>query len=191
MSESLERQEHAEHAAAHGNKRAALVIAVLAALLAICEQQGKRAEIAVQANAILAADTWSEYQAKSIRAATVQNLRRFATTLDPPQDAARAAQREEVLKQLDSDREHYEHDPQTGKDAIAARARHYEAVREESLERAHTLDNASAALQLGIVLATASVITGSAVLIWFAYAMGTLGVVLGASAIAAPGLIVF
>ena len=65
--EVLEQQEHAEHAAGHGNKRAALLIAVLAAGLAICEQQGKHAEIAVQENAILTADAWAQYQAKSIR----------------------------------------------------------------------------------------------------------------------------
>jgi hypothetical protein len=61
MSEALEHHEHAEHAATHGSKRTALLIAVLAALLAITEQQGRHAEIRVSINSILAADAWSQY----------------------------------------------------------------------------------------------------------------------------------
>lgn len=191
MSKSLEHGEHAEHAAEHGSKRAALVIAVLAAFLAISEQQAKHAEIAVEENAILAADSWSEYQAKSIRAAMAQDLERVVTSLDTPQQPEKAAQRADVLKQLRVDREHYEKDKETGKVAIAARARHYEALRQDSIERSHTFDNAAAALELGIVLATASVITGSAPLLGFACVMGSIGILLGILGFVAPGLLVF
>jgi hypothetical protein len=191
MHTTLEHQEHADHAAEHGNKRAALLIAVLAALLAICEQQAKRADIAVEENAILAADSWAEYQAKSIRAAMARDLERLGTSLDTPAAPDRASLRAEVLKQLESDRAHYEHDPQTGKEAIATRARGYETVRQESLERAHTFDNSAAALELGIVLATASVITSSKLLIRFAVVMGVIGVVLGVMAVIRPELVVF
>jgi hypothetical protein len=65
VSEALEHHDHAEHAATPGSKRAALLIAVLAALLAIAEQQGRHAEIRVSINSIFAADAWSQYQAKS------------------------------------------------------------------------------------------------------------------------------
>ena len=172
-------------------KRAALLIAVLAAALAICEQQAKHAEIAVEANAVLAADTWNEYQAKSVRSAMAQDLERVAATLDMPPQPERAAQREDMLKRLRSDREHYDNDPETGKLALAARAHAHEEIRDHSLERAHTYDNSAAALELGIVLATASVITAAKLLLRFAYVMGAIGIVLGIFGAVAPELVVF
>lgn len=186
--ESLEQQEHAEHAALHGNKRAALLIAVLAAALAICEQQGKHAEIAVQEQAILTADAWAQYQAKSIRAAVAQDVERLASTLDRPVDADLVAMRTGVLKQLRSDQVHYDSDATDGKQAIAKRARAFDAARQQSLERDHTYDNAAAGLELGIVLATASVITASKLLIRFAYVLGGVGIVLGVLGFIAPSL---
>ena len=186
--ETLEHQEHAEHAAVHGNKRAALLIAVLAASLAICEQQGKHAEIAVQEQAILTADAWAQYQAKSIRAAVAQDFERLVTTLDRPVDADMIAARTGVLKQLKSDQVHYETDTKDGKEAIAARAQAFDAARQEALERNHSYDNSAAALELGIVLATASVITASKLLIRFAFVLGGVGIVLGVLGFVAPTL---
>lgn len=186
-----EHAEHAEHAAHEGSKTAALLIAILAAGLAICEQQAKHAEIAVEANAILAADTWNEYQAKSVRSAMAQDLERVTATFDPPADPDRVAQREAALKKLRSDREHYDSDPKTGKEALAGRAREYEGIRDHLIERSHTYDNAAAALELGIVLSTASVITSSKMLLRFAFVMGAIGVVFGVFGAVAPEVVVF
>ena len=191
MASHEEHAEHAEHAAHSGNKTAALLIALLAAALAICEQQAKHAEIAVEANAILAADTWNEYQAKSVRSAMAQDLERVAATLDTPAQPDRSAQREATLKQLHSDREHYDNDPKTGKAALAAQARGYEAIRDHAVERSHTYDNAAAALELGIVLSTASVITSAKLLLRLAFLMGAIGVALGIFGAVAPELVVF
>jgi hypothetical protein len=184
----MEHHEHAEHAAEHGSKRAALLIAVLAATLAICEQQAKHAEIAVQENAILTADSWAQYQAKSIRAAVAQDIARLGATLDRPVQPEMIATRDDVLKQLQSDQVRYEKDPNDGKEAIAKRARAFDDVRQEELERAHTFDNAAASLELGIVLATASVITTSRYLLWFAFGLGAVGLVLAALGFFAPSL---
>src|SRR5665213_2472685 len=107
---SHEHAEHAEHAAEHGNKKAALLIAVLAAGLAICEQQAKHAEIAVEANAVAAADTWNQYQGKSVRQAVALDLERVINTFDLPAQAALVARRAEVMKALRSDQDHYETD---------------------------------------------------------------------------------
>ncbi|MBV9755646.1 MAG: DUF4337 family protein, partial [Alphaproteobacteria bacterium] len=63
--------------------------------------------------------------------------------------------------------------------------------REEEIHRTHTFDNAAAALQLGIVLATASVITTSAMLVWAAYGIGALGVIIGILGFVAPELAAF
>ncbi len=186
-----EHAEHAEHAAHQGSRIAALLIAALAAALAICEQQAKRAEIGVEANAVLAADTWNEYQAKSVRSAMAQDLERVVATLDTPARPERAAQREAALKALRDDRAHYDADPLTGKTALAARAHGYEELRDHLLERAHTYDNAAAALELGIVLSTASVITSAALLLRLAFVLGAIGVLLGIFGAVAPELVVF
>ena len=184
-----EHAEHAEHAAEHGNKQAALLIAVFAAILAICEQQAKHAEISVESNAVLAADTWNEYQAKSVRSAIAQDLERMIGTLDTSTDAALVAKRAEVVKQLREDQEHYDSDPVNGKKTLAAHARHYEEVRDKSVERSHTFDNAAAALELGIVLSTASVITSAKHLLRFAFVMGVLGLVLAVFGWVAPEMV--
>jgi hypothetical protein len=187
---TVRQAEEATHAS-HSNKHAALVIAVLAAALAVCEQQAKHAEVELTERAVLAADSWSQYQAKSIRAAAALDLGRITASLDDPTTPERAALRQRVLKQLADDEEHYNRDPKTGKEAIAHQARHYEEERAVALERSHSLDNAAAALDLGIVLATASVITAAGPLLVFAYAMGITGIVLGIAAFLAPGMVAF
>lgn len=191
MSESLEHHEHAAHAAEHGNKRAALIIAVLAAALAICEQQVKHAEIGVSQSSILAADAWNQYQAKSIRAAIAQDLAGLARTLDAPAGADRAAARDKLLRQLADDQARYETDEQNGKGAVSERAREFERERDHDLHRAHIYDNASAALQLGIVLATASVITASRLLLRFALLLGAAGLGFGVLGAVAPAALPF
>lgn len=189
--QTLEHTEHAEHAAEHGNKRAALLVAALAAVLAICEQQAKHAEIKVEENAIAAADAWNQYQAKSVRQAMARDLERLAGTLDAPTQTELVSRRADVLKQYTADQVHYEKDTKDGKEAIAKRARGFEETREEEIHRTHTFDNAAAALQLGIVLATASVITNSAMLIWAAYGVGALGVIIGILGLVAPEVAAF
>ena len=183
--------EEAVHAAHNNNKHAALVIAILAAALAICEQQAKHAEVALTETAVLAADTWNEYQAKSIRAANAHGLAMVVAALDDPASPDRLAARQKVLQQFIDDEKHYNTDPKTGKDVLAEKARHYEKERSDALERSHSLDNAAAALDLGIVLATASVITSAGLLLGFSYLMGVIGIVLALCGIFAPGFLVF
>ncbi len=113
-----------------------LLIAMLAAVLALSEQQAKKAEIAVQENSILAADAWNQYQAKSVRAALAQDLARLGATLDQPVQAELVAERRGVLRQFQADLIHYEADGKDGKTAIAARAQAFEAAR-QARARAH------------------------------------------------------
>ncbi len=179
MSEVLENHERAHHAAGTGARTAALMIAAFAAILAICEQQAKHAEIRVQADGILAADAWSQYQAKSTRQLLSLDLSAVLSTLDPTTDTALADKRAALVKKLRDDATNFQKDPADGKEAIAERAHHFEEMREAALERSHTYDNAAAALQLGIVLSTASAITSSTLLIRFAMLMGAVGAVFG------------
>ena len=178
MHKALEHQEHAQHAAHSGSTKAALIVAVLAALLAVTEQQARHAEIKVNTNGILAADSWNQYQAKSTRQLVSDNVSRLLLTLDPSTDPAMQAKRDKLAHDLADDSSRFAKDPKDGKEAVAVRAKEFERLRSESLEMAHTFDNAAAAFELGIVLATASAITVSRMLIRLSLILGVAGIVL-------------
>lgn len=186
MEQQLEQHEHAGHASEHGNKRAALVVAILAACLAVSEQGSKHAEIRVAENSIAAADAWTQYQGKSIRQALAHDLADLGGTLDAPQDAAGTAARKALLDRLAQEQSHYERDPADGKQAIARRAHGFEAARDAAEERTHSYDNAAAAFELGIVLTTVSVIATSDLLLLAALGLGAIGLVLALLGLLAP-----
>ncbi|HEY2132473.1 MAG TPA: DUF4337 family protein [Acetobacteraceae bacterium] len=79
-------------------------------------------------------------------------------------------------------------DPKDGKEAIAVWAHAFENLRGESLDMSHSFDNAAAAFELGIVLATASAITASKMLIRFALVMGAAGLILAGLGLTYPAL---
>ena len=197
--ETLEHHEHAEHIA-HGHagseaaehapavsaRYAALLVAFLAAGLALSEQGAKHAEIRVQQNSIDAADAWAQYQAKSTRGTLAKDLAAVVAALEAGADPATVARREQVLDMLRRDQERYENDPADGKDAIAERAHQFEHDRNHALEQTHAYHNGSAAMELGIVLATASAITRSRLLIYMALGFGLAGIVLSSLGYLAP-----
>jgi hypothetical protein len=191
MHQALEHQEHAQHAAAHGSKHAALIVAVLAALLAVTEQQARHAEIKVNTNSILAADSWDQYQGKSTRQQMSEDLARMAIVMDPATDPAENDKFVALAKQYQDEAQRFAKDPKDGKGAIAERARAFEEARGEALEMAHSFDNAAAAFELGIVLATASAITNSKLLIRFSLLMGAVGIVIGILGLTDPALSAF
>jgi hypothetical protein len=176
--ENLEHAEHAEHAAHGGNKKIALLISVLALFLAFSETLGKSAQTAAIADNIKASDTWNFFQAKTIRQT---GLRIAADALNAqlpaiPNDDSKAA----MAKQIETWRAtatRYESDPkeQDGRKELRALAERYEHDRDIRLARYHQYEFASAALQIGIVLASAEVITGMVVLGWLSGLVGLLG----------------
>jgi hypothetical protein len=188
MSETREHMEHAEHAAGF-SKRIALLIAVLALFLSFSETLGKSAQTeALDAN-VKSSDTWAFYQAKDIRrtvvtAAADQTALLTQNTTDPAVKAA-------AEKQIDTWRKtaaRYESDPSTGegRKELAVRAKSEEAQRDLALARYHHYELASAAFQIGIVLASATVITGIVALAWCAGALGIVGLGLLALGLFAP-----
>jgi hypothetical protein len=66
------------------------------------------------------------------------------------------------------------------------RAKAEEEERDLAMARYHHYELASAAFQIGIVLASAAIITGMAPLVWFAGVLGVLGVVLTLLGLLAP-----
>ncbi len=195
MYETLEQHEHAEHLA-HGsaehqanaghNQMAALLVAVLAAGLALAEQGAKHAEIRVQQNAIFATDAWAQYQAKSTRGSMAKDIAGVVAVLGTGGDAAMNDRRDKLLAQLKDDQDRFDNDPQDGKKAIATRAHNFEHERDHSLEQTHAYHNGAAAMELGIVLSTASAIIKARPLIFLALAIGVAGAVFTILGLVAP-----
>ncbi|OKO82233.1 DUF4337 domain-containing protein [Bradyrhizobium sp. NAS96.2] len=166
--ESMEQAEHAEHASGE-NKKIALLIAVIALCLALSETLGKGAQTESISKNVEASNLWAFFQAKSIRRTTVQTAAEqgklnLATTTD---EAAKAA----LQKQIDDWQKtaaRYRSEPDTGEgsEQLSERAKHAEHERDEATAKYHHFELASAAFQIAIVLASATIITGIAALVW-------------------------
>ena len=171
------------------NKKVALIIAVLAAVLAFSETLGKSAQTAALSYNIEASNLWSFFQAKTIRMTTVRTaadgLAMDASEL-PPGPAREA--REKRAADLRAAASRYDSEPETreGRKELAARAKIAEEKREKSLAAYHHYELASAAVQIAIVLASANVITGAAFLLWGTIGLGVVGVIFAAIGLFAP-----
>jgi hypothetical protein len=174
--ENLEHAEHAEHAS-HSNKKLALLISVLALFLAFSETLGKSAQTSAITYNVTANDLWSFFQAKTIRMTVLRTAaEQTQLTADAATDpAAKAA----LMKSIDGWKKtaaRYDDEPETneGRKQLTERAKAAEEKRELSMSRYHHYELASALFQIGIVLASATIITGTVVLGWIS---GTLGLV--------------
>lgn len=189
--ENLEHAEHAEHAA-HSNKKIALLIAIMALFLAFSETLGKSSQTAAIADNIKASDTWNFFQAKTIRQTSLRIAAETLTAQMPAitNDEAKAA----VAKQIEAWRNtvtRYESDPKEndGRKELRAMAEKLEHERDTWLARYHQYEFASAAFQIGIVLASAEVITGIAALGWLSGLTGLFGLGFMALGLWAPHLL--
>ena len=177
--ENLEHAEHAEHAA-HSNKGIALLISVLALFLAFSETLGKSAQTEGIGFNIKASDTWNFFQAKTIRQTALrtaaEGLQAQATGVTD--EAVKAV----MAKQIETWRNtvaRYDSDPKEkdGRKELRELAEKYEHDRDTQLARYHHYEVASAALQIGIVMSSAAIITGMLVLAWIAGGLGIVGLV--------------
>jgi hypothetical protein len=82
----------------------------------------------------------------------------------------------------------YDSEPSTreGRKELAERAKEAEDKRDLALAKYHHYELSSAAFQVGIVLASAAVITGAVALAWLGGALGIIGLVLMALGLFAP-----
>ena len=174
-----------------GNKKIALLVAVLAAFLAISEMGGKSSQTHALADHIDASNLWSFFQAKTIRQTT---MRTAADAIEAQYSGGPQPMPEGVKKQLDTWRkaaQRYETEPETGegRKELAARAKVKEADRERQTSAYHMFEYGSAALQLAIVLAGAAALTDVMALAALSGSLGLLGVAFGALGFFAPTLI--
>jgi hypothetical protein len=186
--ENLEHEEHAEHAA-HENKKIALLIAVLALFLAFSETLGKSAQtLGIELN-IKASDTWNFFQAKTIRQTTLRTAAEAMTiemAARPDENYQKA-----MAKQIDAWRAtvaRYESDPKEGdgRRELMALAQKYEHERDVAMAKYHNYEYASAAYQIGIVLASSAVITNILLLAYASAGLGVVGLVFTGFGLFAP-----
>jgi Domain of unknown function (DUF4337) len=191
--EHLEHAENAEHAS-HWNRKIALLIAVLALFLSFSETLGKSAQTeAIDAN-VKSADTWAFFQAKDVRRTVVNAAADQMAVLVA--GIAEPTAKDAAEKQIEAWRKtaaRYESDPKTGegRKELAERARTLEEGRDLAMARYHHYELASAAFQVGIVLASAAVITEMMALAWFSGVLGLAGLALLGLGLFAPHAVLF
>jgi len=186
--ESLEQAEQAEHAG-HIDKKIALLIAVLALFLAFSETLGKSAQTAAISDNVEASNLWAFFQAKTIRMTTLRTAAEQTQVIaDSSTDPASKTAMAKAIDTWKKTAARYDDEPDTneGRKQLSARAQEAEHKRDLAMARYHNYEIASAAHQIGIVLASASVITGMIVLAWLAGALGIAGLIFTAIGFWAP-----
>jgi len=174
--EPQETAELIEHQGGDKSKnRTALTISVFAMVLAMASLGGSNAMKEATHENILAANTYSFYQAKAIRQTS---LKIAATDLEIQllSAVARPASTKEVIqKKIDdykktSDRYESEPDTKEGKKELLVRAKEHEKNRDHAMRQDPWFDYAEGMLQIAIVLLSVSILGSIPTL----YAVGTL-----------------
>jgi hypothetical protein len=170
------------------NKKVALLIGVLALLLAFSETLGKSAQTSAISDNVEAANLWAFFQAKNIRRTVVLTAVEEMTVNAP---AAPEIIKASVTKQIDTwqktaARYRSEPDVREGTIELAERAKEMEKKRDTAMAKYHHYEVASAAFQIGIVLASATVITGMIILTWLAVGLGVVGLGFAVIGLVAP-----
>jgi hypothetical protein len=159
------------------NKKIALLIAVIALCLAFSETLGKSAQTGAISHNVEAANLWAFFQAKNIRRTVVLTAaEEMAVGAPAASDIVKAS----MAKQIDTwqktaARYRSEPDVREGTIELAERAKEAEHKRDTAMARYHHYEVASAAFQIGIVLASAAVITGMLMLTWLAGGLAVAG----------------
>ena len=189
--ESMEHAENAEHASG-SNKKIALLIAVIALCLALSETLGKGAQTELISKNVEASNLWAFFQAKSIRRTNVQTAAETGKLiLGVASDETNKAAVQKQIEDWQKTAARYRSEPETGEgtEQLAARAKHAEHDRDDATAKYHHFEIASAAFQIGIVLASATIITGIAALAWVSGILTLAGIAITALGLYAPHLL--
>ena len=189
--ESMEQADHAKEAAGE-NIKIALLIAVIALCLALSETLGKGAQTESISKNVEASNLWAFFQAKSIRRTVVQTAAEQSKLAlgSAGDDAAKAT----LQKQIDDWQKtatRYRSEPETGEgtEQLSERAKHAEEERDLATAKYHHFELASAAFQIAIVLASATIITGMIALAWISGLLMVAGIAFTALGIFVPHLL--
>jgi hypothetical protein len=155
--------------------KAGWVIVVMAALLAINTYMGGSNSSKVLNNTIEANNTWSFYQAKSIK----------GTLAEMARDDAIAKNDKEKVSRLQAKIDRYESDPESGegKKELMAKAQGLEAARAVAKQRSPWYTFAGSLFQIAIVLLSASILAVNNSLYKGSLYVGGLAIILMSQAI--------
>jgi hypothetical protein len=173
--------------------RAALLIAVVAAVLAIGGLGGGNATDEMIYNNIKASDTWAFFQAKNMRQ-TAYEIAMVELESDLAEPGLTPERRTRLAQQLAEHRAtiaRYESEPDPaapndplrgeGKRQLRARAHAYEAAREVASAQDGNFDLAEVFLQLALVLGSVAILALNRIVLIAAMALGLIGGVLVAN----------
>ncbi len=187
--EKSAKREVKEHAKDKFRSGAAVWIAILAACMAIRGLGGEDAKDEMIAKNIETSDAWAHYQAKDIRQADYKiaadqlaaDIKYAGLTGD------RLADSQKRLKKLQDSVQHYESDPTAkgvgagGKVQLKAEASELQEKRERYEHKNKSFDYAEMFYQLGLVLASVSILITSRKLLIASIVLGALGAILTAN----------
>jgi len=189
--ESMEQADHAKEAAGE-NVKIALLIAVIALCLALSETLGKGAQTESISKNVEASNLWAFFQAKSIRRTVVQTAaEQSRLSLGSAGDDAAKASLQKQIDDWQKTAARYRSEPETGEgtEQLSERAKHAEEERDLATAKYHHFELASAAFQIGIVLASATIITGMIALAWISGLLTLAGIAFTALGVFVPHLL--
>ena len=170
-------------------KRIGIMIAIMATVLALSEAAGQNAQADAIRETVEASDLWAFFQAKTVRMTTLKGdadvLELLSAGMKP------GPQTEKITKTVAEWRataERYDSEPSTneGRKELSARATQKIAERDRDAAVNATFDLVSAALQIGILLASTAVVTDLVAFAFAGGAFGAAGIILAGFAIWAP-----
>ena len=141
-------------------KRAAILVTIFAALLAVNTLQGGSNSSKIMTNTIAANNQWAWYQAKNVRSVV------YVTTADTTKGELSQHYRTEAQRM------------KVDMDEIAGKARVLEAERDVAKAKSPFYTYAGSLLQIGIVLSTAAILAVAMPLFWGSIGVGSLGALL-------------
>ena len=178
-------EERAENEAADKfRNRAALLIALLAAMLAVGGLGGGNATDDMVASNIKASDTWAFYQAKNVRqtmyeieAEKLKSAMAAGTipAAERPAAEARLKEYESTIARYDSEPDPNDPAKGEGKKELSAQAKAHEAAFDEASARDNNFDLAEVALQLALVLGSVAILAVNRWILGLSLALGVVG----------------
>jgi hypothetical protein len=181
-------EDRAENQAAETfRNRAALMIAIMAAILAVGGLGGGNATDDMIGNNIKASDTWAFYQAKNVRQTMYKiEAEKLKTSLaaglvapsERPSAEARLKEYEATIARYDSEPDPKDPSKGEGKKELSATAKSYEAAFEQAAQRDDNFDFAEVLLQLALVLGSVAILAVNRWILITSAALGTLGALL-------------
>ena len=177
------------------DRRAALLIALLALLLALSEAGAKRAQHLSTEKNIESSDLFNFYQAKKIRSSMAETgagiLEAQKSAVTDPKVADAFAKQIEAFNATVARFEHDPKKPEDSLDSIQERAKTAVEERELANHRLERYEFGSGLAQIAIVLASAAIITDIGALLLLSLGLGALGAVLSALGFFAPTALAF